>query len=130
MNAELMYLVWVTLFTAVLWIPYVLNRIMVRGIADTVGYPANPKPLAPWAERLKAAHDNAVENLVVFAVLVLAAQLLEISNAVTATAALVYFWARVAHAVVYALGIPWLRTLTFTVGFGAQLAFTWVLLVR
>lgn len=130
MNAELMYLVWVTLFTAVLWIPYVLNRVMVRGIADTVGYPANPKPLAPWAERLKAAHDNAVENLVVFAVLVLAAQFLEISNAVTATAALVYFWARVAHAVVYALGIPWLRTLTFTVGFGAQLAFTWVLLVR
>ena len=125
-----MYLVWVTLFTAVLWIPYVLNRIAVRGIADTVGYPENPKPLAPWAERLKAAHGNAVENLVVFAVLVLAVQLLGIGNAMTATAAMVYFWARVVHAVVYALGIPWLRTLAFAAGFGAQLAFAWALLVH
>ncbi|HEX7048182.1 MAG TPA: MAPEG family protein, partial [Gammaproteobacteria bacterium] len=73
MNTELMYLVWVTLLTAILWVPYVLNRFAVRGIADTVGYPSDPKPLAPWAERLKAAHGNAVENLVVFAALLLTA---------------------------------------------------------
>jgi uncharacterized MAPEG superfamily protein len=31
-----------------------------------------------------------------------------------------YFWARLAHAVVYTLGAPVLRTLAFTVGFAAQ----------
>lgn len=122
MNTELMYLVWVSLFTALLWVPYVLNRFAVWGIRDTVGYPSNPKPLAPWAERLKAAHGNAVENLVVFAALVLAAQAAGVTTAITAMAAMIYFWARVVHAVVYALGVPWLRTLAFVAGFGAQLA--------
>ena len=72
MKTEIASLVWVSTFTAVLWIPYVLNRIMVRGIVSTVGYPVDPPPLAPWAQRLRAAHANAVENLVVFAVLMLA----------------------------------------------------------
>lgn len=123
------YLVWVTLLTMLLWVPYVLNRIKVRGVADTVGYPASPRPLAPWAERTKAAHANAVENLVVFATLVLAAHNLGINTALTAMAAMVYFWARVVHVVVYVSGIPWLRTLAFTVAFVAQLVFVWELLV-
>ena len=71
MRTELFYLALVATFTALMWIPYVLNRFAVWGINDTVGYPDNPKPLAPWAERLKRAHANAVENLVVFATLVL-----------------------------------------------------------
>ena len=128
MSEEMMYLVWVTIFTALLWIPYVLNRIMVRGLVDTVGYPANPEPLAPWAERMKAAHGNAVENLVIFATLVLAVHVLGESTAATATAAMVYFWARVVHFLVYALGVPWLRTLAFAAGFAAQMTLAWVLL--
>ena len=32
----------------------------------------------------------------------------------------VYFWARVAHIIVYTLGLPVFRTLAFTVGFLAQ----------
>ncbi|HEX7030765.1 MAG TPA: MAPEG family protein [Gammaproteobacteria bacterium] len=129
MNAELTYLVWISLFTALLWIPYVLNRFAVRGIRDTVGYPSNPKPLRPWAERMKAAHGNAVENLAVFAALVLAAQAAGVSTAITAAAAMVYFWARVVHAVTYALGVPWLRTLAFVAGFGAEIAIAFELLI-
>ena len=68
MTVELTYLTWVATFTAIIWIPYILNMIMVRGLIDAVGYPENPKPLAPWATRMKAAHYNAVENLVVFGV--------------------------------------------------------------
>lgn len=128
MSPEMTYLVWVTVFTALLWVPYVLNRIAVRGIADTVGYPVNPKPLAPWAERAKAAHLNAVENLVIFAPLVLAVELLDANTATTATAAGVYFWARVVHFIVYVFAMPWLRTLAFAAGFAAQLALVIVLL--
>jgi len=86
MKTELMYLVWVTTLTAVIWIPYILDRIAVWGLMDTVGYPANPKPQSPWAQRMMAAHANAVENLVVFAALVLAAHVAGVSNSATALA--------------------------------------------
>jgi len=88
---------------------------MVRGIVDAVGYPEDPKPLAAWAQRMKAAHYNAVENLVVFATLVLTLNAAGVSNETTVMACIVYFWARLAHYIVYAAGIPWLRTLSYTV---------------
>jgi uncharacterized MAPEG superfamily protein len=128
MKPEMTSLVLVSTFTGLLWVPYMLNRIAVRGIVSTVGYPVNPPPLAPWAERLRAAHANAVENLVVFAALVLAAQVLNISTPATALAGSLYLWSRMAHAVIYALGIPWMRTLAFTGGFVAQMMLAWQLL--
>lgn len=130
MKAEMMYLVWVTTLTALLWIPYILDRIATWGLTDTVGYPASPKPQSPWATRMKAAHANAVENLVVFAALVLAAQALGVSNGATATACMVYFWARVVHLLAYTFAVPWVRTLGFTVGFFAQMTLAWQILVK
>jgi uncharacterized MAPEG superfamily protein len=129
MTTELMYLALVTTFTALMWIPYVLNRMVVRGLMDTVGYPNDPKPLAAWAERMKAAHYNAVENLVVFAVLVLVANAVGATNGCTAAAAAVYFWARIAHFLAFTFRISWVRTLAFTVGWVAQLAFAWHILM-
>lgn len=70
MTVELEYLTWVTVFTAPMWIPYILNTIAVRGLVDAVGYPDDPKPLAAWANRIKGAHSSAAQNLVVFAALV------------------------------------------------------------
>ncbi len=122
MTTELMYLTWVTALTALMWIPYILNMIMVRGLMDAVGYPEDPAPLSPWAQRMKAAHANAVENLVVFAALVLIANAAGVSNEITVTASHVYFWARLLHFASYAFAIPWVRTLTFVIGFGCQAA--------
>lgn len=120
MSNEMTSLLWVIALTAVLWIPYILNTIAVRGVIDAVGYPQDPKPVAPWAARLKAAHYNAVENLVVFAPLVLMLHALGVSNDATVMACSVYFWARVVHYLAYGLAIPWVRTLAFTVGFVCQ----------
>ena len=128
MTAELSYLTWVTALTALMWIPYILNMIMVRGSLDAVGYPENPEPMAPWAERMKAAHYNAVENLVVFAALVLIAHAVGIQNDATVLAAAIYFWTRVIHFVAYIFRIPWVRTLAFVVGFGCQMTFVWQLM--
>jgi MAPEG family protein len=128
MKPEMSSLVLISTFTGLLWIPYVLNRIAVRGVVSTVGYPVDPPPLSPWAQRLRAAHANAVENLVVFAALVLAAQVFDISTPVTALAGSLYLWSRVTHAIVYTLGVPWLRTLAFTGGFVAQMLVAWQLL--
>lgn len=130
MKTELWYLALVTAFTGLLWIPYILDRVMVRGLVDAVGYPENPKPQSLWAQRLMRAHGNAVENLVVFAALVLTAHAAGVSNSAIGMAAMVYFWARVVHAVVYTLGIPWLRTLSFTAGFLCQAVIAWQLLMR
>ena len=120
MTAELKTLTIVALLTGLMWIPYILNLIMVRGLGNAVGYPENPAPLAPWAQRLKAAHANAIENLVVFAALVLAAHAAGVSNAATVTCTTVYLWARVVHALSYTFAVPWVRTLAFAVGVGAN----------
>jgi len=129
MTPELKYLAWTALFTALMWIPYILNMILVRGISDAVGYPENPKPLADWAGRMKAAHYNAVENLAVFATLVLVAHAAGVSNETTVMASAIYFWARVVHFAVYTFKVPWVRTLAFVAGFGCQVAIAWQLLM-
>ena len=130
MKTELVYLTWVSVLTGILWIPYILDRIVVRGLSDAVGYPANPKPVSPWADRLMKAHSNAVENLVVFATLVLAAHAAGISGDAIATACAVYFWARVVHVLAYTFAVPWVRTLAFAAGFYAQAVIAWQLLVK
>lgn len=130
MSVELKYLALVATLTALIWVPYVLNRLMVGGIMDAVGYPRSPKAGAPWAERMKAAHYNAVENLVVFAALVLIANAIGVKNEATAMAAMIYFWARAAHLAAYTFAIPWVRTLAFTAGFVCQMVFAWQILMR
>ena len=121
MTIELKYLTFVSLLTALMWVPYILNTIMVRGLTNAVGYPENPKSLAPWASRMKAAHSNAIENLIVFAALVLIADTAEVSNELTAMACVIYFWARLVHYLVHTFGIPWVRTLAFAAGFLCQI---------
>jgi uncharacterized MAPEG superfamily protein len=121
MSSELFWLVLTIAMTGLLWLPYILDRIMVRGL---MGAMANPSPTdkaqSLWARRLMDAHVNAVENLVIFAPLVLTARALSITTAVTAFACALYFWSRLVHAVVYTLGIPMVRTLSFAGGFVAQ----------
>ena len=72
MTPELFWLTLTVILTGLLWVPYILNRILVRGLFGSMANPSrNDKPHAEWATRLMFAHDNAVENLVVFAPLVL-----------------------------------------------------------
>ncbi|HSV21297.1 MAG TPA: MAPEG family protein [Casimicrobiaceae bacterium] len=130
MKTELMYLVWVTILTGLIWVPYVLDRMAVRGLVDTVGYPDAPKPQSGWAQRMKAAHANAVENLVLFATLVLVANAIGVSNQATALACTIYFWARVVHLLAYTFALPWVRTLAFTVGFFCQAVLAWQILAH
>jgi len=121
MTRELFWLTLTVILTGLLWVPYILNRFQVRGIVGTLANPSrNDKPHAEWANRLMFAHDNAVENLVVFAPLVLILAELDYSSKWTVYATAVYFWARVAHLIVYTMGVPVFRTLAFSVGFFAQ----------
>lgn len=128
MTTELTCLVWVTAFTSILWIAYILNRLAVgKGLLHEVGYPDTPTVLSPWADRLKRAHVNAVENQVVFAPLVLVAHVMGVHSDLTTGAAVVYLCARGVHALSYTFAIPFVRTGAFSVGWGCQLAFVWAL---
>jgi uncharacterized MAPEG superfamily protein len=121
LTPELFWLTLTVILTGLLWVPYIMNRVMVRGLGGSMANPSrNDKPHASWATRLMFAHDNAVENLVIFAPLVLILAQIDYSTKWTVWACAVYFWARVAHLVVYTLGLPVFRTLAFTIGFLAQ----------
>jgi uncharacterized MAPEG superfamily protein len=121
MTRELFWLALTVIVTGLLWIPYVVNRAQVRSLSGAMANPSRgDKPLAPWATRLMFAHDNAVENLVIFAPLVLILNAIDYSTTWTVLACAVFFWARVAHIIVYTLGLPVFRTAAFTVGFLAQ----------
>ena len=113
------------LMTALLWVPYVLDRMVALGIMGALK-PVDPEDelkQALWARRSKRGHYNAVENLVVFATLVLVAVALgkgDEPGILVATQ--VYFWARLVHFPSVAFGLPGIRTVAFLVGFGAQIA--------
>ena len=129
MSPEMKYLAYITVLTTLMWIPYILNVIARNKLSDAVGYPDAPLQMAPWAERLKKAHYNAIENLVIFATLVLIANAMELSNAATTSAAAFYFWARIVHGLAYAAGIPWVRTLAFAVAWLSILCIAWQVLI-
>ncbi len=115
---------WLTLtagFTLLLVFPYAFVRIKRIGFIRLL---TNPLPgddpfEQALAHRAYRAHMNAIENLVVFAPLVLAINATNSANEITDTASAVYFWARVGHAPVYILNIPYVRFFTYFTGVGA-----------
>ncbi len=113
MSTDLSMMVWSAVLCVVLFLPYVLARVMVWGLLDTVGYPKNPPALPDWAQRAHRAHINMAENIGPFVALVLVAHVTGAANDMTALGALIFFWARVAHAIVFIAGLPWVRTLAF-----------------
>ncbi len=124
MTTELHWLTLTLLMTALYWIPYILDRLAVRGVvpALTDSKPETGGPHSLWAQRAIKAHANAVENLMIFAPAVLILHALSISTPVTRAAVVVFFAARLVHFLVYLFGVPLLRTIAFFVGWAAQIA--------
>lgn len=122
MTTDLFYLALTAGLAAVLWIPNVVGIVAQHGIISAEDFrSAEEKPLTGWRQRAKRVHLNMTENLAHFAALVVVAHLAGMANETTAIAAQVFFWARLAHAVVFYGGIPYLRTLAFAAGFIAEI---------
>jgi uncharacterized MAPEG superfamily protein len=121
MSAELFYTALSAALTGLLWVPIIANRLRERGVWPALRNPEpDLRPHAAWAWRLANAHRNAIENLVVFAPLAIVVHVLGAGSPLTAAAAAAFFWSRLAHAVIYAAGVPVLRTIAFVVGVAAQ----------
>ena len=129
MSTDLKYLAFTALLTASLWIPYVVCQVITNGSPTPENYldPAQ-RPMPLWGKRADRVHLNAVESFAPFAALVIAAHLAGKANAMTAFWAMSFFWLRLAHAVVYMIGIPYLRTVIFTLGYVAVLGIFWELI--
>ncbi|WP_188745575.1 MAPEG family protein [Marinobacterium zhoushanense] len=122
MSNELYWLTWTIALTAFFWVPYIGNRIKELGPPPMHWFPLpDPPPKAKWAERAMRAHANAVENLVLFAPLVLLVHMAGAYSRATELACMVYFFARVGHYAISIFGFPVpLRTLAFLTGVGCQ----------
>lgn len=122
MTQPLYWLTLTILMTALFWVVYILNAMVVRGIMGALANPSpDQKPLSAWAQRAKAAHSNAIENLAIFGLLILIAHAVGLTDGMITSAAMLYFVARLVHFVVYTAGIPVLRTLAFVAGWVAQI---------
>ena len=110
MTPELIYLLWSVALTVVLVLVATLGATQQVGLPTLAGNRDKLPEMTGWAGRAERAHRNMLESLVLFAILVLAARALNISNGMTVLGAQLFFWGRVAHAALYIAGIPWLRT--------------------
>ena len=127
MKPELFWLALTATMTALLWLPYILNRAANGGLLQAFATPkmsAGPVE-SEWAQRAKRAHANAAENLGVFTALVAVSQFAGVSNSMTALGAAIYFWGRLVHYVVYTAGLPYLRTLSFAAALVGELIIAW-----
>jgi uncharacterized MAPEG superfamily protein len=133
MNSELVYLLLTAILTGVLWIPVVVGYVKSRGALTDETYRVAPTDaLPPWVNRANRAHQNAVENFAPFAAVVLIGQAMGVHTGLTATCAAVYFYARLAHALVHISGTGLLkaRTLLFTIAWIAFIVYAIALLAR
>jgi uncharacterized MAPEG superfamily protein len=115
MTPELMYLVWSAALTFLLVVIAVAGATQQVGLPKLAGNRDGLPEMTGWAGRAARAHRNMLESLILFAVLVLVAHLAGIRNGTTLLGAQLFFWGRVAHAVIYIAGIPWLRTAAWAV---------------
>src|SRR5262245_592708 len=115
MTPEIIFLLWSAALTLLLAVIAVLAATLEVGLPRLAGNRENMPEMPGWAGRAARAHQNMLENLVLFAIVVFAARLTNVSNAVTLLGAQLFFFARVAHALLYVIGVPWLRTLAWLV---------------
>lgn len=127
LSSELYWLILTLIMTALFWMPIIVNRIREQGVWGTLGIP-RLDPDAAWAGRLMRAHVNAVENLLIFAVLILAIEIVDAHSSITATASMIYFFARLVHVIAYTSALPVVRTLAFVAGFFCQMSLAFTLL--
>lgn len=134
MTTEIWYLFLTSMLLAVLWIPFIAGQVSSVGVLTSADYKnlRDVDTMPAWIRRANRAHINLVEQFGAFAGLVVVAHLMNVSTAATALAAAVFFWSRIAHAVVMiaGIGVIMLRTLIFSVAWLSLMVIGWEILVN
>lgn len=129
MTTELFWLVLTAILAGSMWIPYIIgiNITSFEGKDEIFMRPPDMSKMAPWVHRSHRAHLNLLEQLLPFAVIVLASSVLGVSTSVTAWCSILFFWLRVIHAVGMITGIARLplRPIIYLAGWVVTLVMAW-----
>jgi uncharacterized MAPEG superfamily protein len=115
MKPELMLLGWAVILTLAQMLIAASGSASQYGVMPLFGNREGLPALTGWAGRAQRAHRNMLENLVLFAALILVCAVTNKTNATTLLGAQLFFWGRLAYAVIYLAGIPYLRTAAWLV---------------
>jgi uncharacterized MAPEG superfamily protein len=115
MSPDLRLLLWTLVLAFVEVVVAVLAAQAQVGLGMLAGNREGLQRLTGFAGRTTRAHRNMLESLPIFIGLVLIAQIAGKTNAVTLLGAELFFWGRLAHWLIYSVGIPWLRTIAWVV---------------
>ena len=138
METAYIYLALSSALTLFLWTPYILARLFVWGLPTFLtgypeGFPAKEPETPLWAKRAKRAHLNMVETMPAFVGTIVAANFLLEGNmeagTTIGTLAMVFFWSRIVHAIVYIAAIPMARTPVYLVSWASILMIAYTALI-
>ncbi|MEO8926126.1 MAG: MAPEG family protein [Caulobacteraceae bacterium] len=115
MSVELTMLAWSAALLLVLVLIQGAAGVQAQGMV-LAGPRDHLPPPGVFQARTKRVVDNHREGLTIFAPLILIAALAHLSNHWTLLGAELFFWSRLVHAVLYLLGVPWIRPLFWVVG--------------
>jgi uncharacterized MAPEG superfamily protein len=115
MSPDLKILVWTLALAFVEVVVAALGANGQVGLGMLAGNREGLPPLTGFAGRARRAHHNMMESLPLFIALILVAQIAGKTNSATLTGAELFFWGRLAHWLIYVIGVPWLRTLAWVV---------------
>ena len=115
LSPESTLLLWAVALTFIQLIISILGAAQQHGLTTLAGNRENIGSTSGWAGRAQRAHRNMLENLVLFAILVIVAHVAGISNELSVLGAQLFFWGRLAYLLIYLIGIAWLRTAAFLI---------------
>jgi uncharacterized MAPEG superfamily protein len=110
MTIELWMLVWAVVLTFVQMLIAVQGATIQVGLTRLAGNREDMPALSGWKGRADRSYRNMQEYLLLFAALVLVAHVANAAGSLSALGAQIFLYARVVYAVVYLIGVPWLRT--------------------
>jgi uncharacterized MAPEG superfamily protein len=121
MSIALTLLIWSAALALVQMVIAFVGTMLEFGLPEIPGGGEKLPPPDSFAGRAQRASLNMIESLVPFAVLVLATEVTNKTNASTDLGAQVFFAARVFYAAIAVIGLPWLRTAIWCVSIAALL---------
>jgi uncharacterized MAPEG superfamily protein len=134
MSTELRWLVYTALLAGSLWIPFIIgvNTTKFPGKDQLFIRPPDPSAMPPWVHRSLRAHQNLLEQLLPFSLIVLVGAISDVSTPVTVACSIIFFWLRVAHAIGMISGLARLplRPMLYFSAWIVMLVFAWQVLIK
>ena len=115
MSMEMTLLIWATGLTFIQMLIAALGSMSQNDLLTLVGNREKLNKVKGWAARAQRDKKNMLENIVLFAILVITTKITGISNEITILGAQLFFWGRVAFSIIYVIGVPWVRTVAWGV---------------